>query len=194
MAGINSGNPLAAIKGANGLNQRETGERLGVSRELITALKSGSQALSPDMAKRVAAASDGAKAGNLYLVSQMAVLKSKIADERITASGVGRSVVAIEERKNGQFQKDDFDQSDEEFRKALADLKTVASNVMDMIGEEGEEGEGDEPKVAAKSATGSTGGIERDVYGRRMGEASPGIATKSTGSGVERDVFGRRMN
>lgn len=158
-------NPFANVKGINSMNRKELGEAIGLTPSMVTATKSADRALTPETARKLAALTEGEeKPANLFAVTQVAALKSKIAREEITPAGVGRGVGRISATLKGEFHRGEFDRSDPELEKAISELKTIASNVLDLL-----DGDEDEPAVATKSAVDSAGGITRDIYGRRMG-------------------------
>jgi plasmid maintenance system antidote protein VapI len=183
-------NPFANVKGINSMSRKELGKAIGLTPSMVTATKSADRALTPETARKLAALTEGEeKPANLFAVTQVAALKSKIRREEITPAGVGRGVGRISATLKGEFHRGEFDRSDPELAKALDELKTIASNVLDLL--DGDED--DKPAVATKSAA-AGGGIQRDMLGRNMGKReAPAVAMKAS-TAPERDFFGRRMN
>lgn len=147
------------------VTQRDVAKHLGITEHTAAALATGRRGLTPTNAKRMTDLT-GEKAANAFLLSQTAVLKSKIEREAITAPGVSGRVASIIQSLRDDFRNADFDRQDPKFAEAIEELKEIAQAVLDFAGDLGEEGD-DGVTVATKSSPAS-GLVERDMYGRRM--------------------------
>ncbi len=174
MAGINSkhgafgGIPAVSMK-----NNKELASLLGTNHQTISATKSLRRGLSPELAKSVATKS-GEKPATLYVVSQIASIKSRIKQDKISPSGALSAVRDITVNLRGKFASKDFDRNSPEYQRALLEIKQVAETALDLGGNpEPVNSTGDSVAAALKT--------ERDVHGRHIPEGDP----------IERDTYGR---
>ncbi len=169
--------PATAFK-----NMAEISRETGMHEPAVFAVKSADRGLSADNARKVAEMNgDKRKACYLYLASQTAALKKRIATKKIEDQGVLRVAGNIMATSTKGFRPDEVNRADPDFRKAAIELKAIAEAALDMspVEEEPIHATGDSVEVALKTATkGST----RDAWGRAIPE----------GPAIERDAYGRR--
>ncbi len=176
MAGINSkhgafgGIPAVSMKSNN-----ELADLLGTHHQTISATKSLSRGLSPELAKSVATKS-GESPATLYAVSQIASIKSRIAAKTMSPSGALSAVRDITVNLRGQFASKDFDRNSPEYQRALMEIKEVAQGALDLGGNV-------EPVNATGDSVAAALKTERDVHGRHIPEGDP----------IERDTYGRAV-
>ena len=183
------------IDGVATKNNRELADELGTHAPTISAIKSGERGLSPELARAVATKS-GEKAGNVYLLSNVARLKQKVALKRTSPAGTLHSCGIIMKSVGGGFRDSEMNRKDPAFLKAAQELKAIAEAALDMAdntdksmgpkaGSPNDTGYprsvGDRKAPALKTAT---KGHTRDLHGRAVEE----------GPALEREPDGRRIN
>lgn len=176
MPGINSkygafgGIPAVSMKSNN-----ELAAELSIHPQTVSAVKREQRGLSPEIAKSVATKS-GEKPATLYAVSQIASIKARIKQDKISPSGALSAIRDITGSLRGKFAEKDIDRNSAEFQSALLQIKEVAQSALDLGGNvEPVHATGDSVAPALKSS--------RDAHGRKIPEGEP----------VQRDGYGRRI-
>lgn len=174
MPGINSKHgAFGGIPGVAMKSRDELADLLGTHPQTISATKSLSRGLSPELAKSVATKS-GEKPATLYTVSQIASIKARVKAESMSPSGALSAIRDITSNLRGQFAEKDFDRNSAEFQSALLQIKEVAQSALDLGGNvEPVHATGDSVDAALKSS--------RDAHGLHLPEGDP----------IERDGYGR---
>lgn len=176
--------PAAAFK-----NMAEIARETGMHEPAVYAVKSADRPLSADNARKVAEmGGDKSQAGRLFLASQVAALKKKIATKKITDEGVLRSAGHIMATATKSFRPSETDRFDADFRKVALELKAIAEHALEMVptGEYAEptRATGDSVDVALKKELDAHDGkVTRDVHGRAVPQ----------GERIERDAHGRAV-
>ncbi len=161
------------------LTIKEIADHLGTGESAIVALKNGTRGASVPMAKK-AAQGTAMKSGNIYLVSQLRALETKLTKKQIEPENVLAACLPIMKSVHGSFRSDEI-QRDAEFVAAAQRLREIAEAALESYGS----GEYSEPvsdlnsgvtAVAAKSS--------RDLHGR---------ANRDDEEVIERDPFGRAV-
>ncbi len=159
MAGINckhgafGGIPAVSMKSNN-----ELADLLGTHPQTISATKSLSRGLSPELAKSVATKS-GEKPATLYAVSQIASIKARIKSDKVSPSGALSAIRDITSNLRGKFASKDFDRNSPEYQKALMEIKEVAQSALDLGGNV-------EPVHDVNSGVTAVAAKSRDLHGR----------------------------
>lgn len=188
MAGLNN-QAFGRIDGVATKNNRELADELGTHAPTISSIKSGERGLSPELARAVATKS-GEKAGNVYLESQVARLKQKVALKRTSPAGTLHSCGIIMKSVSGGFRPSEMNRKDPAFLKAAQELKAIAEAALDIA-------DSQEKSMGPAAGSGNDTG-----YPKATGD-STAVATKSTrdahgtaipeGEKVVRDAHGRRI-
>lgn len=160
MPGINSKHgAFGGIPGVAMKSRDELADLLGTHPQTISATKSLSRGMSPELAKSVATKS-GEKAATLYASSQIASIKARIAAEKMSPSGALSAIRDITSNLRGQFAEKDFDRNSAEFQSALLQIKEVAQSALDLGGNV-------EPVNDVNSGVTAVAAKSRDLHGRR---------------------------
>ncbi len=186
--GINSYDAFRSYPAAALKSQQELADELGTHAPTISQIKSGERGLSPELARAVATKS-GEKAGNVYLLSNVARLKQRVALKRTSPAGTLHSCGIIMKSVSGGFRDSEMNRKDPAWLKAAQDLKDIAEAALDIA-------DSQDISMGPKAGSPNDAGVVHHV-----GD-STAVATKSTrdahgkaipeGEKVERDAHGRR--
>jgi hypothetical protein len=186
MAGLNN-QAFGRIDGVATKNNRELADELGTHAPTISSIKSGERGLSPELARAVATKS-GEKAGNVYLESQVARLKQKVALKRTSPAGTLHSCGIIMKSLSGGFRPSEMNRKDPSFRKAAQDLKAIAEAALDLA-----EPESMGPKAGSPNDAGVVHHVGESVEPALKSQRDPFGKAIQKGEQIERDAMGRRI-
>jgi plasmid maintenance system antidote protein VapI len=176
MSGINSRDAFGGIPAAALKSQQELAGELGTQQQVVSAMKSGQRGVSAEIARRIATKS-GEKAGTVYLTSQVASLKHKLATKTISPDGVLNSATQIMRTITKGLRDEELDRRDPAFLAAAEQLKKIAEAALDMSQGEYVEptyatGDSLTPALKSRDAHGKAvkgaPAIERDGYGKAV--------------------------